>query len=111
MITTEPAGLEFAQCFGGLGSKVTVLTTLGSVLPRDDPEASSVVTKRLTDEGILIQTGVEILKVEPRGGESLHVSREGDGCRRGDCKRRDSGHCGAGCECRSTEPRSGGNPW
>jgi pyruvate/2-oxoglutarate dehydrogenase complex dihydrolipoamide dehydrogenase (E3) component len=76
VITTEPVGLEFAQCFARLGSKVTVLTTLGSLLPRDDPEASSLVAKRLTDEGILIHTGVEFLKVEPRGAEKVCTFRD-----------------------------------
>ncbi len=75
VITTEPVGLEFAQCFARLGSKVTVLTTLDSVLPRDDPEASSFVAKRLTDEGLSIHTGVELLKVEPRGSDKVCTFR------------------------------------
>ncbi len=76
VITTEPVGIEFAQCFARLGSKVTLLTTLESILPLDDPEASSLVTKRLTDEGVLIHTGVEIIKVEQRGPEKVCTFRD-----------------------------------
>jgi pyruvate/2-oxoglutarate dehydrogenase complex dihydrolipoamide dehydrogenase (E3) component len=76
VITTEPAGVEFAQCFARLGSKVAVLTALDSMLPRDDLEASSLVTKRLTDEGLSIHTGVEILKVESRGQAKICTFRD-----------------------------------
>ena len=76
VITSEPAGLELAQSFARLGSKVTVLSGLDSILPHDDPEAATLVTKRLTDEGLSIRTGVEITKAFSRGGEKVCTFRD-----------------------------------
>ncbi len=76
VITTEPVGIEFAQCFARLGSKVTVLSESDAILPLDDPEASSLVTKHLANEGLTIHTGVEITKVESRGGDKVCTFRE-----------------------------------
>jgi pyruvate/2-oxoglutarate dehydrogenase complex dihydrolipoamide dehydrogenase (E3) component len=76
VITTEPVGLEFAQCFARLGSKVTVLTENAAILPRDDPEASALVTKDLIDEGLEIRTAVEITKVLSRGAEKICTIRD-----------------------------------
>jgi pyruvate/2-oxoglutarate dehydrogenase complex dihydrolipoamide dehydrogenase (E3) component len=76
VITTEPVGIEFAQCFARLGSRVTVLTASGAILPLDDPEASALVTKRLKDEGLVIHTGVDVTKIESRGGEKVCTFRD-----------------------------------
>lgn len=75
VITTEPVGLEFAQCFARLGSEVTVLA-LSAILPRDDPEAGSLVLKHLAEEGVMIRTSVEITKVESRGTEKVCTIRD-----------------------------------
>ena len=76
VITTEPVGIEFAQCFARLGSKVTLLSESDVILPLDDPEASSLVTKHLANEGLTIHAGVEITKVESRGGDKVCTFRE-----------------------------------
>ncbi len=76
VITTEPAGIEFAQCFARLGSKVTVLTDLDSIVPHDDPEAAALVMKRLTDEGLAIHTGVEVTDALSRGAERVCKFRD-----------------------------------
>jgi pyruvate/2-oxoglutarate dehydrogenase complex dihydrolipoamide dehydrogenase (E3) component len=76
VIGSEPAGLEFAQCFARFGSKVTVLTDSPRVLPKDDPEASDFVTRLLSEEGLTIKTGVELTKVESRGGEKVCTWRD-----------------------------------
>jgi pyruvate/2-oxoglutarate dehydrogenase complex dihydrolipoamide dehydrogenase (E3) component len=76
VITTEPAGLELAQCFARLGSKVTVLSGLDSILPRDDLEAASLVTQHLTDEGLIVHTGVEVTRALAQDGEKVCTFRE-----------------------------------
>jgi pyruvate/2-oxoglutarate dehydrogenase complex dihydrolipoamide dehydrogenase (E3) component len=76
VITTEPVGLELAQCFARLGSNVTVLTESTAILPRDDPEASALVTKHLTEEGLTIRTAAQVTKVESRGAEKTCTFRD-----------------------------------
>jgi pyruvate/2-oxoglutarate dehydrogenase complex dihydrolipoamide dehydrogenase (E3) component len=76
VMTTEPVGLEFAQSFARLGSKVTVLAESATILPRDDAEARALVTKHLTEEGVTIRTAVQITKVESRGAERVCTVRD-----------------------------------
>lgn len=76
VLSAEPAGIEFAQCFARLGARVTLLTESTLLLPEDDPEASELVTRTLTAEGLTIRTGVEIMKVEARGGEKVCKFRD-----------------------------------
>jgi len=72
-----PIGLELAQAFLRLGSRVTVLEAM-KALGQDDPEMSEVVLKRLRAEGVEIREGALIERVT--GGTRLidiHVSEEG----------------------------------
>jgi pyruvate/2-oxoglutarate dehydrogenase complex dihydrolipoamide dehydrogenase (E3) component len=62
-----PIGLELAQAHRRLGCKVTVVEAM-TILPKDDPEAASVVRARLVEEGITI---IERAKVD-------RVAREGN---------------------------------
>ena len=57
-----PIGLEMAQAFRRLGSKVTVLEMF-SALAKDDPEAAQVVTTRLRREGVEILEGTKVQSV------------------------------------------------
>ncbi len=76
VVGSDPAGLEFAQCFARLGSKVTVLTAAGRILPRDEPEVAEFVVKSLAAEGISFKLGVEITKIELTGGQKVCKYRE-----------------------------------
>ena len=82
-----PIGLEMAQAFRRLGSKVTVLEMF-SALAKDDPEAAQVVTTRLRREGveILEQTKVQSVAKLVRNGngspKGVAVTVEQDGERR-----------------------------
>jgi pyruvate/2-oxoglutarate dehydrogenase complex dihydrolipoamide dehydrogenase (E3) component len=72
-----PIGLELAQAYLRLGSRVTVLEAM-KALGKDDPEMSEVVLKRLRAEGVEIREGALIERVT--GGTRLidvHVSEEG----------------------------------
>ncbi|TVR08392.1 MAG: dihydrolipoamide dehydrogenase [Salinarimonadaceae bacterium] len=74
-----PIGIELAQAFARLGSRVTVLE-LFSILPRDEPEAVAILRERLVAEGIEIRENVAIesvagsegdVRVTLKGGESI----------------------------------------
>jgi pyruvate/2-oxoglutarate dehydrogenase complex dihydrolipoamide dehydrogenase (E3) component len=51
-----PIGCEFAQVMSRLGVEVTLVELLPRLLPRDDPEAGSLIEKRLREEGIEVLT-------------------------------------------------------
>ena len=62
-----PIGIEFAQVFARLGSKVTIIEKLGQVLPKEDPELSARLEEILTQEGIEIHTCNEVTGVTTEG--------------------------------------------
>jgi len=66
-----PIGIEMAQAHSRLGARVSVLD-VGPLLPRDDPELSATLTKRLSSEGIVCRPRVEIGDIE-RDGETIRV--------------------------------------
>lgn len=57
-----PIGIEMAQAFHRLGSKVTVLEAF-DVLPKDDPEMTSKLKTILIQEGIEIKEQIKIVSV------------------------------------------------
>ena len=72
-----PIGLELAQAYLRLGSRVTVLEAL-KALGKDDPEMSEVVLKRLRAEGVEIREGALVERIA--GGTRLidvHISEGG----------------------------------
>jgi pyruvate/2-oxoglutarate dehydrogenase complex dihydrolipoamide dehydrogenase (E3) component len=58
-----PSGLEFAQAFARLGSKVTVLSDDSRILPREDPEVSERVQTLLSADPIAFHNDVEVTRV------------------------------------------------
>jgi mercuric reductase len=61
-------GLEFAQIFAHLGSKVTLLQRSPRIIPEEEPEISMAMEDALKGEGIAIHTGAELLRVRREGG-------------------------------------------
>lgn len=61
-----PIGMEMAQAFRRLGSRVTVLEA-ARALSRDDPELAAVITARLRAEGVALREGVRIARIRPAG--------------------------------------------
>ncbi|MBI5886757.1 MAG: dihydrolipoyl dehydrogenase [Deltaproteobacteria bacterium] len=55
-----PIGIEFAQAFGRLGSRVTIIEKFDRILPREDPELTSILHKILEGEGVKIDTCTEV---------------------------------------------------
>ena len=76
VIGAGAVGCELAQAFARLGSKVTLIEVAERVLPQEDVEASAVVAKRLTGEGIRLVTGQGARKVSHVSGDGPEVAVE-----------------------------------
>jgi pyruvate/2-oxoglutarate dehydrogenase complex dihydrolipoamide dehydrogenase (E3) component len=81
VIGAGPIGLEMAQAHRLLGSRVTVLEA-ARVLAKDDPEMAALLIQRLTADGVAIEAGVKIRRVERVGGRIALFLDEGGGERR-----------------------------
>jgi len=57
-------GLEFAQLYAQVGTKVTLIQRSGRILPEGEPEISEALQRYLQEDGIEIQTGAELLRVQ-----------------------------------------------
>ncbi|GMR04919.1 MAG: mercuric reductase [Thermodesulfobacteriota bacterium] len=64
-----PIGIEFAQVFSRLGSKVTIVEKMGQILPREDKEISDTLQLILEKEGIKIDTCTEVTDVKVKGSK------------------------------------------
>lgn len=53
-------GCELGQAFARLGSRVTVIEAAPRLLPREDPEASALVTAALQADGVDVRTGAAV---------------------------------------------------
>jgi pyruvate/2-oxoglutarate dehydrogenase complex dihydrolipoamide dehydrogenase (E3) component len=67
------AGLEFAQAFRRFGSNVTVVEVGAKILAREDLDVTQEMHRLLSEEGIEIVAGAELLKVGGRSGETVSV--------------------------------------
>lgn len=77
IVGAGPIGIEMAQAFRRLGSRVSVLEKVRA-LPKDDPELTAPLLDALRAEGISLQEGVDIESVESRDGRvCIHAVREG----------------------------------
>lgn len=73
-----PIGCEMAQAHRRLGARVSVLD-LATILPKDDPDLVAVVRQALRADGITIEEGAKILKLERRDGGVAVAVADGDG--------------------------------
>ena len=76
-----PIGMEMAQAHRLLGARVTVLE-VARVLAKDDPELAALLIARLRADGVAIEEGVRIRRVE-RGGAGVSVRLEDGAGERG----------------------------
>lgn len=73
-----PIGLEFAQVFSRLGSRVTVVELAERILPREDAELSERLRQTLEHEGIRFLLGHKATAAESKGN-ARHLILEGSG--------------------------------
>ena len=69
-------GCELAQAFSRLGSTVTVVEGLERLLPREEPESSAAVAAVFGAEGIGVQVGRKVVRVQAvdaKGAVSVHL--------------------------------------
>ena len=71
-------GLEFAQLFRRLGSRVTVIQRGSQLLPREDQDIAETVQKILEEDGLEILLNASTQKVAKSGGKiTIDVKSEG----------------------------------
>lgn len=80
IIGAGPIGCEMAQAHQRLGSQVTVLD-LGSMLPKDDPDAVAVIRNVFAAENVAVMENVKILRVEKRPQGIVVALTDGEGVR------------------------------
>jgi len=67
-------GLEMAQFYGRMGSRVTVIEQGGRIVGNEDEDVSDAIRTLLEGEGIEFRIGSRVAKVERRGdGVSVHI--------------------------------------
>jgi mercuric reductase len=67
-------GLEFAQMYAHMGTKVTVLQRSERIIPEEEPAISDGLRQYLEEEGIKIKTGVQVKQVDEKNGEKVVVA-------------------------------------
>jgi dihydrolipoamide dehydrogenase len=72
-------GIEFAYFYSVLGTKVTVIEMLDSILPVEDREISAVLEKNLKKRGINIITNAVVEKAEVNGSRVNVTVKSKDG--------------------------------
>lgn len=73
-----PIGVEMAQAFSRLGSKVTIVQSSGQLLAREDEDISRLAKQILESEGIEIMLNTRVDKVAAtNGGVELSVNYAG----------------------------------
>jgi len=69
IIGGRAVGLEFAQIFARLGTKVTLLQRSDRIIPETEPEISEALTGYLSDEGVDILTDVKTQSLDKEDGK------------------------------------------
>jgi dihydrolipoyl dehydrogenase len=78
IIGAGAVGIEFADVYAAYGTKVTVLEALSRVLPVEDEEVSTQITRLFSRRDITIRTGARVKSVTP-GGSGVAVVVEVEG--------------------------------
>ncbi len=77
-------GVELAQAFARLGTSVTVIEAANRILPREEPEASAIITAALARDGVRVLSGRKVTDASPDpigvrvgldNGTDIHGSR------------------------------------
>jgi pyruvate/2-oxoglutarate dehydrogenase complex dihydrolipoamide dehydrogenase (E3) component len=72
-----PLGCELAQACARLGGEVTILDKSPRLLPREDPDAATLLGETFVGEGIRLKQGIALTRVEKRKGEKrIHFRKD-----------------------------------
>jgi pyruvate/2-oxoglutarate dehydrogenase complex dihydrolipoamide dehydrogenase (E3) component len=72
-----PVGIELAQAFARLGTRVTVVETASALLPREEPELAAMLGDVLAREGIVIHLGTTAIAAR-RTDTGVALTARGD---------------------------------
>lgn len=64
-----PAGCELAQAFARLGSKVSLVEYMDSILGAEDSDVSDILKERLMADGVIMHTGTRAMSAGREGGK------------------------------------------
>jgi mercuric reductase len=79
VIGGNAVGLEMAQLFARLGTRVTIAEALDRLAPFEEPEVSAAIEDALDDEGIGIATAATVMSVRREAaGRSVRIRTAGD---------------------------------
>jgi dihydrolipoamide dehydrogenase len=73
-----PIGLEMAQAFSRLGTRVTVVEFFDKLLPREDEDISSFVLEKLQKDKVVFMLGTKAVKASNDGGEVKLTVKQGE---------------------------------
>lgn len=74
-----PIGCELSQAFARLGSEVTLVEIGAQFLPREDPEAATLVLEALQRDGVAVHLGTEVVQVgSESAGRRVRLRRDGE---------------------------------
>lgn len=79
VIGAGPIGMEMAQAFNRLGSRVTVLQRSSQILSREDADLADELQKSLEREGVIFHLGCAMLAAAQRNGQKTLNIRCADG--------------------------------
>jgi dihydrolipoamide dehydrogenase len=68
VIGAGAVGVEFADVYAAYGTQVTILEALPRLLPMEDEEVSTHLTRSFTRRGIAVKTGVKVQSVTSGAG-------------------------------------------
>jgi len=71
-------GVEFASFYSALGVQVTVLEALDRLLPLEDAEVGKRIEMIFKKNGIQVQTGVQVLKIQTEGPAMRVTAAQGE---------------------------------
>jgi pyruvate/2-oxoglutarate dehydrogenase complex dihydrolipoamide dehydrogenase (E3) component len=74
-----PIGVEMAQAFTRLGSRVTLVQRGAQLLPAEDPDLVAIVADQLQQDGVTLFCGHAPLRVEGGAGDIRLISKENSG--------------------------------
>ncbi len=81
IIGAGAVGLEFAEFFAPLGTRVTVLEMLPRALPQEDEEISAAIQEYMEAEGIEIHANARVVRVTRKGKEKAVLAETAEGTR------------------------------
>jgi pyruvate/2-oxoglutarate dehydrogenase complex dihydrolipoamide dehydrogenase (E3) component len=73
IIGAGPIGAEMGQSFARFGSEVTLVTSKGGLMPKEDPEAARIVRKSMEHDGVKFVGGAHEIVVAPEPDGTIRM--------------------------------------